>query len=162
LLIFSHQLPSICCVEDDLSLAHLGNDYWFPESRADRKDIPQAFECHHGECSRKFKNLKNFRGHVKKKHGLFIEKAKSGRPKTNHRHRIQDYKKMNSKIMEDVEKRLRKLHSKQVETWRQKAHASWSEIEEIAKDREPLPKPLLCKFLDSKKVEILGILEWGV
>jgi hypothetical protein len=37
--------------------------------------------------------------------------------------------------------------------------ASWSKIEKKMQNREPLPKPLLCNFLDSKKVEILGISE---
>ena len=43
-----------------------------------------------------------------------MKKTELGRPITNYRHRIQDHKKMNSKIMEDVEKRLRKIHSQQV------------------------------------------------
>lgn len=30
-----------------------------------------SFECRHGECTHKFKNLKNFRGHMKKKYNLF-------------------------------------------------------------------------------------------
>jgi hypothetical protein len=52
-----------------------------------------------------------------------------------------------------------KIHSKQVEVWKHKTLASWSEIETNVQNREPL-KPLLCCFLDSKKVEILGIHEW--
>lgn len=145
-----------------MPFASFGTHYWFPQSREDREGISQAFECRHGECTSKFKNLKNLRGHMKKKHKLFIEKAELGRPRKNHRVRNQDHKKMNSKIMGDVEKRLRKIHSRQVEVWRQKALASWSKIEENAQNREPIPKPLLCSFIDSKKVEILGISEWGV
>ena len=39
--------------------------------------------------------------------------------------------------------------------------ALWSDIEENAQNRESLPK-FFCSFLDSKKVEIFGISEWGV
>ena len=145
-----------------MPFASFGDHYWFPQSREDQEGISQAFECRHGECTSKFKNLKNFRGHMKKKHQLFIEKADLGRPKKHHRVQNQDHKKMNAKIMGDVEKRLRKIYSRQVEVWRQKALASWSKIEKKAQNREPLAKPLLCSFVDSKKVEILGISEWGV
>lgn len=149
-------------VEDGLPIADFETHYWFPEDRKDREGISQAFECRYEECTCKYKNLKNLRSHMKKKHNLFIEKAEPGRPRKSHRIRVQDHKKMNSKIMGDVEKRLRKIHHQQMEVWRQKALSSWSEIEKHAQDREPLPKPLLCSFLDSKKIEILGISEWGV
>ncbi|KAG0595890.1 hypothetical protein M758_UG207200 [Ceratodon purpureus] len=157
-----HLPPNMRTNEDGLPIANFGDHYWFPQRREDREDISQAFECRHGDCTRKFKNLKNLRGHMKKKHHLFIEKDKPRRPRTNHRHRIQDHKRMNSKIMGNVEKRLRKIHGQQVEVWRKKALASWNDIEETAEDSEPLPKPLLCRFLDSKKQDILGISEWGI
>ena len=69
---------------------------------------------------------------------------------------------MNSKIIENVEKRLQKIHGQQVKVWRKKALASWNDIEENAKDSDPLPEPLLYSFLDSKKLEILEISEWVV
>ena len=149
-------------VEDGLPSASFKTHYWFSQRREDEEDISQAFECRHEECTRKFKNLKNLRGNMKKKHHLFIEKDKRGWPKINHRHRIQDHKRMNSEIMENVKKRFRKIRSQQVEVWRKEALASWNDIEENAEDSEPLPKPLLCSFLDSKKQDIFGISECGV
>ena len=83
-----------------------GPHNWFPQRREDRKDFFQAFECRHGECTCKFKILKNIRGHINKKHNFFIEKADLDKPKTNYRVRNQDHKKMNSKIVGDVEKQL--------------------------------------------------------
>ena len=80
-------------------------------------------------------------------------KKKSSCPKSrSQENKFKDYRR--------CEKRLRKIYSRQVEVWRQKALASWSKIEEKMQNREPLPKPLLCSFLDLKKVEILGISEW--
>ena len=99
---------------------------------------------------------------MKKKHNLFIETTEPGRPGTNYRHWIQDHKKMNSKIVGDVEKRLRKIYSQQVEVKRQKAFASWSEIKNNTQDRESLPKLHLCSFLYSKNEEIIGISECRV
>lgn len=96
------------------------------------------------------------------KTSTFHRESGSREAKKHHRVQNQDHKKMNAKIMGDVEKRLRKIYSRQVEVWRQKALASWSKIEKKAQNREPLAKPLLCSFVDSKKVEILGISEWGV
>ena len=118
----------------------------FFKAGKDWEDNFQAFEGRRGECTCKFKNLKNLRGHMKKKHKLFIEKAELRRSSTNYRVRNQDHKKMNSKIMRDVEKRLQKIHSQQVDVWRQKTLASWSDIEENAQNRKPLPKSLLCSF----------------
>ena len=43
---------------------------------------------------------------MKNKYKLFIEKTDLGRPRKNHRIRNQDHKKMNKKIMGNVEKRL--------------------------------------------------------
>jgi hypothetical protein len=94
-----------------LPLASFGTHYCFPQRQEDWEDISQVFECRHGKCIRKFKNLKYLCGHMKKKHNLFIDKVNAGRPRTNHRVRSEDHKKMNSKIMEDAEIRLRKIHS---------------------------------------------------
>jgi len=98
---------------------------------------------------------------MKKKHNLFIEKINPRRPRTNHHVWIEDHKKINSKMIKDVRKRLQNIHSKQVEVRRHKVLTSWSEIEKNAQNRESLSKPLLCSFIDSKKVEILRINEWG-
>ena len=115
-----------------MPFASFGTHYWFPQSREDREGIFQAFECHHKECTCKFKNLKNICGHMKKKHKLFIEKADLERPRKNHRVRNQDRKKMNSKITGNVDKWLRNIFSRQVDVCRQKILASWSKIEENA------------------------------
>jgi hypothetical protein len=98
-----------------LPFANFGTHYWFSQSREDREGIFQAFEYRHGKCTCKFNNLKNLREHMKKKHKLFIEKTDLGWPRKNHRVRNKDHKKMNSKIMGDVEKRLRKSYNRQVE-----------------------------------------------
>ena len=111
-------------VEDGVPLASFGTHYWFPQSWEDWKGICQAFEYRHGECTCKFKNLKNLCEHMKNKHNFFIEKTDLGRPKTNHRVQNQDHKKMNSKIMGDVKRRLRKFLSRQEEVWRQKTLTS--------------------------------------
>lgn len=99
---------------------------------------------------------------MKKKHARFVKKAKAGRPRTNHVFRFQEHNEMNAMIMGNVEKQLQKIHSEKIETWKQKAFDSWSQIEEIAKDSQPLLKLVLACFLDSKKEEILGIIDWGV
>jgi hypothetical protein len=89
-------------VGDGLPIASFGAHHWFPQMRKDWKDNYQTFECRHGECTYKFKNSKNLRGHMKKKHNLFIELTDPGKPETIYCVRIQDRKKMNSKIMGDV------------------------------------------------------------
>jgi hypothetical protein len=60
----------------------------------------------------------------------------------------------------DVEKRLRKIHRRQVDVWMQKTLALWSEIEEKTQNRESLSKFLINFLL--KESKIFRISEWGV
>ena len=50
-----------------------GTHYWFPQNPEDREGISQVFECRHGECTCKFKNLMTLRAHMKK-HKHFFSK----------------------------------------------------------------------------------------
>ena len=99
---------------------------------------------------------------MKKKHAHFVDKAKSDWPCKNHILYFQEHNEMNAMIIENVDKRLQKIHTKKIETWKQKAFSSWSQIKDFAKDSQPLLKPILAYFLDLKKVENFTIIDWGV
>ena len=105
--------------EDVLPLTSFGTHYCFSQRWEDQKDISQAFECPHGECTRKFKNLKNLCGYMKKKHNFFYRKNKIKEANNKSSPLDSTSQKMNSKIVGDVEKRLRKIYSQQVQAWRQ-------------------------------------------
>lgn len=124
----------------------------------DREDVFQAFECRHGECTRKSNNLKNLHEHMKKKHNLFIEKTDPKRLKTNYCVWFQNHKKINSKTIGDVKNRLRKFYNIQMKIWWYKALVSWNEIEKMHKIVKHHLNLFFILFFYSKKIDIFKIL----
>jgi len=101
--------------------------------------------------------------HLKKVHGLVVEKAKPWRPLTFNRSPChQHHDKMNVCILGNAMVMQRWNDQKVVNCVRAKTQHEWDKLIIVAKQCPPFPKLTLVKFVPKQLLQVLGFNAWGM